>query len=691
MMPQLRRGQKQNVQATMIPAAIGGINAVKSLSAMAENEAIYCYNILPEDFGMEVRDGYQEWANGWTGGAAKTVMPFEGNAEAEDRLFVASPEGIFDVTAEGETTPTQVVTFPSSAGQAGICHSVNYGNDAGDRFLLVTDGENGYYVWTQTTDTWDKIAMGGGGITGVDPALFNFIMIWKSRLWFIQRDSGLAWFLTTAEAFLGAAVQFNWGDQFRFGGPLVSLHNWTLDGGNGIDDYLVGFSGSGDAIVYQGTDPTSKNDFGLVGSWYVGELPFGNRIATEFSGELYVLSVQGLLPMSAILNGSGINNPSTYVTNKVSPYIRSVMDSVENTFGWHVHIHPKQSLLYVNTPPRLGQEQLAFTLYYGHESWGMIRGLNKSHTANWRGEVYWTDINRNKLFIQRGHVDAVFLDRATDGDPQAIDWQVLGSYNHLGSPATYKRVQYIRPMFIGEGDPPSFEVQAYYDYDVSELSTPPVFLAGGSALWSSAGSYTFSLESDGADVLVLSIADGTVALSGVATIDVTLGAHPVATLTFNGVRYEGPSVGVAAFLTTEIGNSVATTIDPDILASTGYTLIPLGLLDGDGADNGDAGFRPPITLINGSPPPYQLPVSSAVPPPLAQGSLQPSVISGTAVPVTGAGTWNGGIWAGGIQANDNPRGANGLGRHVAINIRGRTANSTTLVSFDIIWDAGGFM
>ena len=691
MIPQLRRGQRQQAQASTIPSAIMGINAITSMAKMQPEEAIYMYNILPEDFGCEVRDGYAEWANGWTGGAAKTVMPFEGNVPADDRLFVASPEGIFDVTVEGTTNPTQVVTFLSSAGQAGICQSVNYGNDDGARFLLVTDGENGYYVWTQTTDTWDKIAMGGGGITGVDPALFNYIMIWKSRVWFIQRETGLAWFLTTAEAFLGAAVKFNWGDQFRFGGPLVSLHNWTLDGGNGIDDYLVGISGSGDAIVYQGTDPTSKNDFGLVGSWYVGEVPFGNRIATEFSGELYVLSVQGLLPMSGILNGAGLNDNSSYITNKVSPYVRSVMDATLASFGWHVHVHPKQSLLYVNSPPRLGHEQVAFTLYFGHDSWGIIRGLQKSHTANWRGEVYWTDITKNKVYIQRGSVDKVFIDPVADGDPQAIDWSVLSAYNTLGSPAIYKRVQYIRPMFVGDGDPPAFEVKAYYDYDVSELSTPPVFTGGAVALWGNSGSYTFSIESDGADVLALSIQDGTIQLSGVTTIDVTLGAHPLATLTFNGTRYEGPSIGVQAFLTGEIGNAISTTIDPDILASAVYTLTPVSLLDGDGADNGDAGFRPGISYVDGTPPPYTLPVDSATPPPLAQGSLSPAVIFGTAVPVNGQGTWNAGKWGGGVHANDAPRGANGLGRHVAINIRGRTASDTTLVSFDVIWDSGGMM
>lgn len=676
MIPQLRRGQKQNSIVTQVPAAIGGINAVTSLPEMNRQEAIFMVNILPEDFGCEVRDGFREWANGWTGGAAKTVIPFEGNVDVDDRLFVASPDGIWDVTTDGTTVPNLEITFPSQGGQAGICHSVVYGNDAGDRFLLLCDGENGYYVYTQTTDSWEKIAEGGGGITGVDPDLFNFVMIWKARVWFIERETGIAWFLNQAEAFLGAVVQFNWGDQFRYGGPLVSLHNWTLDGGNGIDDYLVGLSGAGDVIVYQGTDPTSKSDFGLVGSWFVGQLPFGNRCATEYGGELYILSVQGLSPLSKVLHGAGINDDQTYITNKVSPYIRSVMDDVQGEFGWHTHIHPKQSLLYINTPPRVGVRQLAFTLYFGHNSWGIIGELDKSHTANWRGEVYWTDINRNKIMIQQGNVDGVYIDPITDGQPVAIDWEVLGSYQSLGAPATFTRVQFIRPLFIGQGGIPAYVVQAYYDYDISRLTTPPVFGEFPAPLWGNAGAHIFALQSEGADVMILSIQDGTVQIAGVTTIDVTIDTHPLATLTWNvpNERYEGASVGIQTYLNGQIGNALSTTIDPDIFASSSYTLTPAAI-------GADAGVNQPLFDFDNVP----------LPPPTIFGSIAPTVIFGTGVAVNGEGAWNANVWTGGIQTNDQPRGGTGMGRETAINIRGRTSDDTTLVGYEVIFDQGGLL
>lgn len=534
--PNTLRGGKQRSTAISIPAPIGGIDALKSLAQMKPDTCIYTYNILAEDFGMKVRDGYVEWANGWTGGAARTVMPFEGNVDADDRLFVANNEGIWDVTVKGTTTPANVLTWPDQTLNAGICSFINYTNDSGtDRFLLVCDEQNGYYIYTQTTNSWAQ-----GTITGGVPDAEDlvYLTIWKQRVWFAERDSPRAWYLPPGDL-IGNPVEFNFGSQFRFGGQLRSIHNWTLDGGNGMDDYLVALSSSGDVIVYQGTDPADASSFGLVGSWYIGQLPAGRRIATEFSGELYILSVYGLVGMSQILNGQNVNDPMTYLTKQVSPYIRRVLDTTLNDFGWHIHIHPKQSLLFVNSPPRVGFEQLAFTAYFGNLSWSMVRGLNKAHTYNWRGEVYWTDIKENRLYIQQGAVDNVLLDPDTDGQPKAIEWDLLTAYLAFDSPVLYKRVQYIRPMFVANGVP-GFTVQARYDYDLAENTGSPLLTDESAALWDS-------------------------------------------------------------------------------------------------------------------------------------------------------GLWDIAKWGGGLQASDNPRGARGLGRHVAISIRGKSSENTTLVSFDITYDSGGMM
>ena len=530
----------QTSKSATVPASVGGVNTVAALSMMRPEECIYAFNLLPGDGGQRVREGYREWANGWTGGPARTVITFEGNTASDDRLFVANDQGIWDVSTEYDVSPTKVVTFGTATGNAGICSFVNFSNDGNARFLLVCDGANGYYRWTQATNTWVKYTEGtsAGQIENTNPALFDFIMVWKERIWFIQRETSRAWYLGPG-VFEGAVAAFNFGAQFKHGGALKALHNWTLDGGAGIDDQLVAISGAGDVVIYQGTNPAEAASFGLVGSWFVGAVPSGNRIAAEVAGELYILSIQGLLPLSTVLNGADVNDFNVYLTAKISPYIRTVLTATSDAFGWQIHVNTKQSLLTISAPPREGFDRIGFAMYQGNKAWGITRGLPAASTANWRKDVFFTDIVTNKIYKYHGFIDKDYIAADVDGQPEGIVWDVLTAYQNLEEPANFKRVHYIRPMFTAVGVP-SFTVRAQYDFDVSLISGMPTFGGAGTALWD-------------------------------------------------------------------------------------------------------------------------------------------------------AGLWNAGVWSGGLEKTDSPRGATGMGRHIAVNIRGVSGEDTVLVGYDVVYDVGGLM
>jgi hypothetical protein len=475
------QGQQKTAIAGVVPASIGGINTVSSLARMAAEECVFSYNIIAKDYGMEVRPGYVEWANGWTG-TAKTIIKFEGATTADDKLWVATEDGIYDVTAADTVSPTLKIAFASTAGDAGICSYITFSTSGSDQFVLLCDGENGYYVWTQSTDTWAKITTGGGGgggtqISNVDPANFCFVMAWKERVWFIEKGTSKAWYLAVNSIY-GSATSFVFGSMFLQGGDLRAMYNWTLDGGAGIDDYLVILSGAGDVLTYQGVDPSS--DVTMRGSWNIGKIPAYSRIGYQFGGELYIASSRGVIAMSSLLNGANVNKIESYLSAKVSIYYRAVVDTVLDEFGWDVVAHPKESLLYINTPAAPGEAQVSFCMYFGSGAWSMVSGLQKKHTVEWQGETYWTDGTR--LYIEQGNVDEVYIDAATDGDPQPISWQLLSSYTDLDYPGLFKRCGIIRPNFLAE-DTPSYEILARYDYDISEIASTPVASFGNVGTW----------------------------------------------------------------------------------------------------------------------------------------------------------------------------------------------------------------
>ena len=477
----LAQGQRGSTVAGQVPAPVLGINVLNSLAQMNPAECIYTFNMVSQDGGVRVRDGYAEWANGWVGDAG-TIIPFNGFDPANDKLFVATSDGIYDCTSRGETAPTKVQNFTSSAGLAGYgvyTQMMSLGEEA---FLFYADGENGLYRYEEVADVWIQVTSGAGAgqMTGVTPETVNYVTVWKNQLVMIQRDRATAYALP-ARTLSGAANQVVIGTQFKQGGSLKAAYNWTLDGGVGVDDYLVFVSSEGDVVIYQGSGFEAQ-DFALVGVWNIGRMPFGNRFGVEFGGELYLASSYGVVPVSYLLNGANVADPMTYLSRKVGPYLRNIVEEVLDERGWQLFVDPKDSLLYLSTPPRASFEQIDFVMYFADQAWSMSRALNRGHSAVWEGEVYWLDRDVPKLFIEEGTVDGVYLDPATDGDPVPIEWDLLTSYNDLGQPAYIKRCHFIRPNFLSELAP-SYSAEARYDYDVAENTSGIVQVVNDVGIW----------------------------------------------------------------------------------------------------------------------------------------------------------------------------------------------------------------
>jgi len=87
-----------------------------------------------------------------------TVIPFQGEDGTKNKLFVATNEGIFDCSVTG-AAPTLAIAFASPAGLAGIGSSTNY-SSIGDHFCVYCDEVNGYYLYTESTQSWQRVGSG---------------------------------------------------------------------------------------------------------------------------------------------------------------------------------------------------------------------------------------------------------------------------------------------------------------------------------------------------------------------------------------------------------------------------------------------------------------------------------------------------------------------------------------------------
>lgn len=455
------------------PAPIKGIDTRISVSIADPLHCIYTFNLVPFDYGMRVRQGYREFVLDVDLGASvgiHTIVPFEGVIEdgSGDRLFAVTNEGIWDVTTF-DTAPTLKATFPDQSVAAGYGVYTHYVDGSGDDLLYYADSRNGLYKYDPVADTWAPET----GITGPTSTNINFIVSHKQRLWLCEEESQSAWYLDVGSN-SGQATEFIFASKFKHGGALVGLYNWSVDGGEGIDDYLVAVSRAGDVLPFQGEDPSSATTWNLVGTYYIGKVPIGPNFATEHGGELYLLSSYGIVGMNDLLKG--VNTVSAIVdpegdsaSAKISGLLRDRVVRAINVPGWTVRVVPSDGSMVINSPKEAGISQIQFAYNISTTAWGLWRDVPMTCFDSYQGFMVFGDAD-NRILNMDVNTDNIQITPPV-GRPNGdgIRFSTLTGFHGLGTEGIYKQVKLIRPDFIAKSEP-SFKCQARYDYNLQEIT-----------------------------------------------------------------------------------------------------------------------------------------------------------------------------------------------------------------------------
>lgn len=453
-----------------------GINQVDPLAQMDPRDAIYMYNMIADRYGTRVRTGYAQYATTVGPGGVKTLVPYVGSASdgSLDRLYAVGTDGFYNITSGFPIiTPARILAFPGITNNSGMGIWCAMTTVAGF-FTTYCDEEYGYYRYTEATDSWVRTT--GAEVTNVNPNNLVFSMIFKSKLWFIEKNSSRAWYLPTG-AVIGAATVFDFGNKFRHGGSLQALYNWTLDGGIGVDDYLVAVSSSGEVIIYKGNDPNVAGDFNQVGSWFIGPVPVGRRIAGTFGGDLYLLSVYGLLPISKLIEGAQTQIDTIELTRKISPAIKSSLAQTRTTVGWEVKFVPSESALMISSPQVVGQPFTQYAQSLNAQGWSTYLQMPIFTIEIWQGVAYFGALDGN-VYTHTGDADNVTF----AGASTQISSLVLSSFQDANEPGVYHQAQFIRPVFLA-GQPPSYTCEIRYDYNIAEVFVAPVPVVFVGSLW----------------------------------------------------------------------------------------------------------------------------------------------------------------------------------------------------------------
>lgn len=456
--------QRTAAHVASLPPPVGGWNARDALANMAPTDAVQLTNLFPTVSSCDLRGGCITWASGMNG-AVETLMNFSGGNT--NKLFAIDSVGrsIYDVSSKGP------VGAPVVTGLTNARWEHTNVSTPGGHFLYAVNGNDKPLLYNGNANTWTPIdGTSTPPITGVTTTNLSNVILFKNRVWFIEKNTLRAWYLPV-QSIGGTAQPLDMSAFASEGGYLVDMIAWTIDGGTGIDDKLVFVTNKGEAIVWEGTDPSSAGSWAQAGIWAIGA-PVGGRPMLKYGGDALLLTLAGLYPMAAALQSSRLD-PRVALTDKIQGAISAATSTYGTNFGWQILHFPKQNALWINVPISPTQQQ-QYVMNTITGSWCNFTNWPANCWEIFNDEPYYGDSVGNVHHAW----DASYIDHNVEN----INANAVQAFNYFEMRGVEKYFTRARPNIITTGHP-AILIGIVVDYNLSESTTPITFSPSTFGIW----------------------------------------------------------------------------------------------------------------------------------------------------------------------------------------------------------------
>lgn len=452
----------KDVAVKVQPAPTKGWDALTPIAAMEPEYAVVLDNWVPRTGYCEIRGGSNPWCQGLGIGSAPLVnslMVYRPEGTDSEVMFAAAAPYIYNVSTYG------VPSISVSGLQSDKFQYINFTPDGGQNWLLCVNGADPYLGYSD--GEWFAMA-----VTGVDSRTFNTITMFKRRIWFSQANSTSAYYLGV-DAVQGPATEFNIGSLMSRGGRIQNIVTWTLDGGQGPDDYIVFITSKAQYIVYKGTDPDNAEAFAHIGTFDMVPA-IGTRCATKYGSDVLVITEQGVVPLSQSLPFDPSAARSSAITNRIQNAMLQSAQLYKDLYGWQLQQFPAQGLLLLNVPTVDAAQSVQYVMNTLTGAWCSFSGWNAMCFEIFNGSLYFGGVNGTVYLAYAGATDT--------GAP--ITYRMSCAYNYFDEPGRIKTANMLRPYIQADAAiNPTVNIDTDFATSVPSVSSTGLLNA---SLWDSA-------------------------------------------------------------------------------------------------------------------------------------------------------------------------------------------------------------
>lgn len=437
-----------------LQAPTGGWDTETALADMPADHAVIMDNWFPDTDSVIMRRGHEEHATGLSG-AVETLIEYTPRTGTGE-LFAANDGNIYDVSSSGAVGAAVVTGMTNDRWQF-----TNMGTTGG-QFVLAFNGADTGRLYNGTT--WSTVS-----ITGPTATDLVWCNIHQNRLWVGEIDSLDAYYLGS-NAISGSATLFSVAGVAKLGGYIMGMGTWTRDSGSGTDDLAIFLTSEGEALLYQGTDPSSASTWSLVGVFRIGK-PIGRRCMIKAGADLIMITQDGFVSASTILQTDRAQTARVAISAQINKAVNDAVRLYGDDFGWQPILYPQGQQLLVNVPQGgVSSHQYVFNTLTGAPC--RYTGLNAACWGLLNDDLYFGGYDGKVYKADTGTAD---VDANIVGD-------CLQAFYDFRSPQTVKAFKLAEPLIQGDGSP-NISLELNVDYNIRSPSAPSNVLNSTAGLW----------------------------------------------------------------------------------------------------------------------------------------------------------------------------------------------------------------